>query len=451
MLIAAHILWGVVAIILFRTVPPRQAFWAALIGGWLLLPPAAYGPLPPPGSFTFTIVGSGLPSAQLVTKQWTAPAIALLASALFDRARWGGLALRWWDLPIAGFCLWPLLQGAFVGSASPAPPVASLYLLGAWGLPWLAGKLYLRGRDDARAFAGLLAGLTLLLLPFALIEGLTRFRIQTLIYGANPFAHDGIERYIGFRPQLFFEHGNQYGLWIAGAALAAAWRWRDAAGEGAAARWRVAAVLLAAATLAAQSAGAIILLAAGLGLLFMPRLFGTLRIALPMALAGALAVGALHVSGAVPLRSIATDTAPGKAIVGALRASGRGSATWRVSQDLKTLPLLRRDIIWGTGRWDWFRPAGTRPWGLPLLILGAYGLVGLALLGAAFGGALVRLAVIARSGGPNAAGARLAILLLLLSAIDALFNSFLFYPAIAGAALSGGTPKDAAPDRTPAA
>ena len=141
----------------------------------------------------------------------------------------------------------------------------------------------------------------------------------------------------------------------------------------------------------------------------------------------------------------------GKAIVGALRASGRGSATWRVSQDLKTLPLLRREIFWGTGRWDWFRPAGTRPWGLPLLILGAYGLVGLALLGAAFGGALVRLAAIARSGGPNAAGARLAILLLLLSAIDALFNSFLFYPAIAGAALSGGTPKDAAPDRTPAA
>ena len=105
----------------------------------------------------------------------------------------------------------------------------------------------------------------------------------------------------------------------------------------------------------------------------------------------------------------------------------------------------------GTGRWDWFRPAGTRPWGLPLLILGAYGLVGLALLGATLGGALVRLAASARSGGPKAAGARLAIMLLLLSAIDALFNSFLFYPAIAAAALSVGLPEDAAPDRTPAA
>ena len=451
MLIAAHILWGVVAILLFRTAPPRQAFWAALIGGWLLLPPAAYGPLPPPGSFTFTIVGSGLPSAQLVTKQWTAPAIALFASALFDGARWRSLVWRWRDLPIAGFCFWPLLQGVVVGATSPAPPVASLYLFGAWGLPWLAGKLYLRSRDDARAFAAMLAGLTMLLLPLASLEGITRFRIHTMIYGTSPFAHDGIERYVGFRPQLFFEHGNQYGLWIAGAALVAAWRWREAAGEAAAARWGAAAALLAVAALAAQSAGAITLLVAGLGLLFVPRLFGALRIALPVALAGALAVGALHVSGAVPLRSLATDTAPGRAIVGALRASGRGSAAWRVGQDLKTLPLLRADAVIGTGRWDWFRPAATRPWGLPLLVLGAYGLVGLAFLGAALGGALIRLATSARSGEPNAAGSRLAVLLLLLFALDALFNSFLFYPAIAAAALSSGSRKDASPDRMPAA
>ncbi len=445
MLIAAHILWGIVAILLFRVAPPRQAFWAALIGGWLLLPPAAYGPLPPPGSFTFTIVGSGLPSVQLVTKQWTAPAIALFASLLFDRARWRSLSWHWWDLPIAGFCLWPLLQVLFVGGASPAPPIASLYLLGAWGLPWLSGKLYLRGRDDARAFAAMLAGFTLSLLPLAAIEGVSRFRIHTLVYGTNPFAHDGIERYVGFRPQLFFEHGNQYGLWIAAAALAAAWRWREEAREGAAARWAAAAGLLALAALASQSAGAIILLMAGLALLFVPRLISALRLALPVAFAAAIVVGALHVSGAVPLRSLAFDTAPGRVIVGALRASGRGSASWRVGQDLKTLPLLRADVVLGTGRWDWFRPAATRPWGLPFLVLGAYGLVGLGFLCAALGGALLRLAAAARLGSPDAPGARLAFLLLLLFALDALFNSFLLYPAIAAAAFAGRSRDDAPP------
>jgi hypothetical protein len=447
-LIAAHIAWGAVAVLLFRMVPPRQAFWAILIGGWLLLPPAAYGPLPPPGSFTFTIVGNGLPSAQLITKQWTAPAIALLVSLAFDRARWRRLVWNWWDLPIAGFCLWPLLQGALLGGASPAPAVASLYLLGAWGLPWLAGKLYLSGRDDVLVFAAMMAGLTLLLLPAAILEGVTPFRVHALAYGSNPFAHDGIERYIGYRPQLFFEHGNQYGLWIAGAALCAAWRAREAGGAGRAQRWRWAAFALTAATLAAQSAGAIVLLFAGLILLFVPRLFAALRFVLPLALAGALAIGALHVSGVVPLRSLATDTAAGQAMVGALRASGRGSAAWRVSQDLKTLPLLRGDAIVGTGRWDWFRPAGTRPWGLPLLVLGEFGIVGLALLFAALGGALVRLAPGARAGD---SGARLAVLLLLLFAVDALLNSFLFYPAIAAAALSGGSRRETGPpEREPA-
>lgn len=434
MLIAAHILWGVISVLLFRAAPPRQAFWVILIGGWLLLPPAAYGPLPPPGSFTFTIVGSGLPSAQLITKQWTASIIALLASALFDRDRWRGLAWRGWDAPILGFCLWPLAQGLLLGAASPAPAIASLYLLGVWGLPWLAGKLYLCGRDDALAFVAAAVGLTLLLLPAAIVEGVTPYRLHALVYGPNPFAHDGIERYIGYRPQLFFEHGNQYGLWLAGAALCAVWGWREAAGTGAAARWRLAVVALFAATLAAQSAGAILLFFAGLTLLLMPRLFSALRFALPLALVASLSIGALHVSGIVPLRSLATETRAGQTLLGALRASGRGSAAWRVNQDLKTLPLLRGDMITGSGRWDWFRPAGTRPWGLPLLVLGQFGIAGLAFLLAAFGGALVRLVGRGRA---DEAGARLAVVLLLLFAVDALFNSFLFYPAIAAAALSG--------------
>lgn len=442
MIIAAHILWGAAAVLLFLALPGRQAFWAALLGGWLLLPPAAYGSLPPPGSFTFTIIGSGLPSEQLVTKQWTAPAIALLASALVDGPRWRTLVWRWWDVPIAGFCLWPLAQGVLLDWASPTPVVASLYLLGAWGLPWIAGRLYLSSHDDMLAFAAMMASLTLLLLPAAILEGLTPLRVHELLYGANPFAHDGVTRYVGYRPQLFFEHGNQYGLWVAAAALCAVWGWRDAVGTGTVVRWRLAAIALVSATLAAQSAGAIVLLFFGLTLLAMPRIFRVFRLAIPLALAGSLAIGALHVSGIVPLRDLVTNTRAGQTALGALRASGRGSVAWRVSQDLKTLPLLRDVAIIGSGRWDWFRTAGTRPWGLPLLVLGQFGLVGLGLLLGALGGALIRLAAREQAG---EAEARLAALLLLLFAADALFNSFLLYPAVALAASRGGRSDNEAP------
>ena len=110
------------------------------------------------------------------------------------------------------------------------------------------------------------------------------------------------------------------------------------------------------------------------------------------------------------------------------RAAGRQSLPWRIGQDLKTLPIIQDRLVIGHARWDWFRGAGTRPWGMPLLLLGQFGLVGLlglmAALGCAFYGQLRRAVH------DEDVPARLYVVLLLLLTADALLNSFLFYPAL---------------------
>src|SRR3546814_18571581 len=88
-----------------------------------------------------------------------------------------------------------------------------------------------------------------------------------------------------------------------------------------------------------------------------------------------LLLGALHISGTVPLRDLAEKTSGGKMARDMFRAAGRQSLPWRIGQDLKTLPIIQDRLVIGHARWDWFRGAGTRPWGMPLLLLGQFGLV----------------------------------------------------------------------------
>src|SRR3546814_14416037 len=99
----------------------------------------------------------------------------------------------------------------------------------------------------------------------------------TLFLAPHPFAYDGTDRYVGYRPQALFEHGNQYGIWCAGAALAAYWRLRVAISGKPRAGWSAAAIILLVMTLASQSAGALLLLFACFAMLTLHGTFGLLR------------------------------------------------------------------------------------------------------------------------------------------------------------------------------
>lgn len=430
MLFVSSFLWSAFVPAIYAFVPRVYVIWIVIIGGWLLLPPVIYAEAGEPSVFPFWIIGSGLPSDLLITKAWIAPAVATVGSLLFDRGRWVQFRWHWTDLALLGFCLWPMGQSSLVAQSDPPGWISSIYMAGAWGLPWLIGRLYLRDRRDAKAFTAVLTIATLAMLPIIIIETVSPFRIHTVLYDVHPFAFDGAPRYFGYRPQLLFEHGNQYGLWCAGATIAAFWRLGEAP-PGERRLWVVLFATLLAITTASQSVGAILLMFGALAMLAIPKSFRLVRSVGAIGLAIGLLLATLHASRIVPLRSIAEKTAAGQALVGGFRAAGRGSFVWRIAQDIKALPIIEKQPIIGSGRWNWFIPTDSRPWGFPLLIAGQFGMIGLALLAAALFGALYRHVTNAARGSDTA---RLFTVILLLFGFDALLNSFLFYPAVVVAA-----------------
>ncbi len=435
----AFLVFVAVAWLPFRYCRPASAVAIVFFGGWLLLPVGHYPASPAEGGFPFWIVGLAVPSDMLLTKAWIAPATALLGAALFDGATLRSCRPRWFDAPIAAWCAWPLMQSLLALATSGVdsrPPgwLASLYVVGCWGVPWLLGRIYFARREGGLLLARAMTLSALACLPVALIEGVAGPTLYRFFYEPHPLQADGAARYLGFRPLGFFEHGNQYGIWISLSALAAVWLALACRGERFATAWRVTAAVIVAMALAAQSLGAVLMLAAGTAFLALCRHLRPRASAI--ALVAVLVVGgAVYVSGIVPVMRIGKDTAIGRQVVDAIRATGRGSFAWRISQDQKLLADAREHLMVGSARWDWWRPKATRPWGLTMLLLGQFGVVGLALaLGSLLWPAL-RIAWLV----PRASGWRVEALPLMLTTIvvmatlDGLLNSFFYFPAIVAA------------------
>ncbi len=433
MIEAVFAAFGIAALLLFRFVAPARAVAVTCFAGWLLLPVGNF----PAGSavaiFPYWITGVAVPSDMLLTKMWWPPVVALAGALWTDRetlARWRP---GWIDVPMVLWCLWPIGQWSFVANPEPQPWIASLYLAAAWGAPWLLGRVYFRGDDGGRRLiTALVAGLAVIT-PIAMVESVLGSKVYGWFYELHPFRFDGQQRYLGFRPLAFFEHGNQYGIWVAATALAAIWLWQSAPKSRMRGRLAAIAVLSLAIALMSQSVGAILLLCAGLALSWTKGRPLT-RWALPLILLLMASGGAIYLSGAVPLREIAEHTVFGRQMVDIVRSSGRGSFTWRIARDQRALPLIREHPVLGAARWDWWRKNGERPWGLALLIFGQFGLIGLVL---AFSSLLTPVgrafAVQWHPGAWRLHPAAPLAAIVLMAVADVLLNSFFFYPAILAA------------------
>ncbi|UAK25110.1 hypothetical protein [Sphingomonas nostoxanthinifaciens] len=433
-MVAAYLIFIVAAALCFVLMPVRRALLAVFLGGWLLLPVGHYPPSAPIGRLTWWVTGVAVPSDMLVTKAWISALVTLLGGLVRDFAT----VRRWRPAPIdagmAAWCVWPLVDGLTVATPSPSPWIASLYVSGVWGLPWLIGRIWFGGRTNGRALLRGLAVAGVACLPIALMEGGQRAFLYDAIYGNHPFQADGVARYLGFRPLGFFEHGNQYGIWVALCALAALWTAAARRDRSDVTTWRIVGGVAAAIALASQSVGAILLLLIGLAILACWRL----RFIKPAVVALAIlivAAGAVHLSGVVPLQTIARQTSAGQRTLAFFRAAGRQSFLWRFSQDTRTLPAMKAAPLRGAANWGWFAPFNTRPWGLAMLIIGQYGLIGFGLLfgtlAAAALGAMLRLRV-ASVWARDAAALPLA-LIVMLALADAILNSFFFFPAVLAA------------------
>lgn len=462
-LVAVYTGFALLSLPLFVRLPARTAIAIVYLAGLVYPPPLAY-PAVDARAFPWWIIGSALPSDLMLGRAWVAPLVALAGGLAADRAAWRRFRPGPGDLAMLGWCLWPLVQEAIVpGASSPAGWRSALYLMGVWGAPWLLGRIHFATRQDGWLLLRTLCYVTLPLLPFALWEALAGPLLHDALIGPHPFHADGVSRYLGYRPLLLFENGNQYGIWICCAALAAVAVAREARqreatrGEGAhdrraGDRWVVIACALGLTAVAAQSVGALALLGIALMLLFSRFARRGLRVVMAPLLLGGLLLAGVYASGTVPIRAIVEETAAGQELLGAVRATGRGSIAWRVSQDLKVLPLVAKAPVAGSGRWDWWRPARTRPWGASMLILGQFGVVGLLLAAMALCGPVIG-ALASPHASPRTRRLRRPMMLLIAMAVaDGLLNSFIFLPSIALAgALASRQPEEPAARRRPVA
>jgi hypothetical protein len=400
------------------------------IGALAFLPAASYDFVDEKDVMPIWYIGVLIPTPFLaINKAWIAALAALAVGLRFDWRRIAAFRPSFVDLPIALFCLLPFLQMMVVKeTADPSTFKTFLLLTGCWGLPWLLGRVWLHDREGRTVLADALILITLLLLPIAVIEGLSPQRVHGLIYGPAPFAFDGLARAVGFRPLGFFEHGNQYGIWVCAAAFGGWWRARHLRREDhAALRWLAALVLLAMA-LAAQSAGGIVLLVLAIVWLeFAPLLdrFPWLwRVGFSAFVFAVITLGRqIYVSSKTGYEAPLL-----RQLTSVFTEARQNSLVWRMDRALDSMGRFTDHLALGQARWDWYRDGALRPWDLTLMLVGQFGLVGLGLIVLA----VVCAVMMRRRDLAGGAGSARHVMLGIaaMSIADAFMNTYVFYPAL---------------------
>jgi hypothetical protein len=434
-LFAVFLIWAFFAFYRWRG---DVALCAVVVTGWLLLPIAPKGQYVSDTGFPYWLIGLALPSHIGLSKAVVIGLAGLLGSLSCQLSAWRGLRPSWLDLPIFIWCLWPLSGIGLAVEPSPSPVFSAGYLLASWGALWVLARVHLGTAEGQLILVRALALGTVACLPFAILEGIFNMQLYSLWVEPHPFAEDGRERYAFFRPIGFFEHGNQYGTWVGAGVVSA---YAVMVERGASGRSRLVLAIAVTVAVLAQSVSALVLAVLCIATRHfwmrwrLGRVFGVITVGLVL-------LSAIYLSGALPIERIARDAGIGQKGLQVFRAMGRGSLPWRISQDQKTLPLVKQHPIVGNQQWDWWRPANTRPWGLVMLALGQFGLVGVVAMLLTWLLPAVKSLRHQVQGGESDSLRIFLGLTVMMIVVDALMNSFMYFPVllIAGALAGRGAP-----------
>lgn len=355
-------LWGIlpVGVALFWLVPPRRALIAVFIFGWLFLPMAA-------------ISFPGFPD---YSKAMATSLAALLGASLRDSGRLMTFRPRWFDLPMAVWCLVPLVTSTTNGLGIYDGIAFSFGNTFEWGVPYLLGRVYFQNMSDLTELAvGIVIG-GLIYVPLCWIEIRLSPQLHYWVYGFHQHEFNQTKRYGGYRPMVFMYHGLALGMWMTAATLTAVWL----AATGAVRRlfgaplwgW---AVLLAVTSLFVKSFGAFALLLVGCGALFSSkvgasRLVLAVLVTIPILYAGARATGHWDGGELVELSTMLGGEQRG------------GSLRFRMDMENVLIQRALEQPVFGWGGWGRNRPvenrAGVVTDGLWVITMGQHGIVGLA-------------------------------------------------------------------------
>lgn len=416
-------LWAFVplAVLAFAGLPPRRAVLGTLLGGWLFLPHFN-------GRYHWLF---------LHEKAAFVPAIVLAASLVFHLERWGRLRPHPLDLPVVALCA-QAFATALQNDLGSNEAISSTLQTGlTLGAPYLLGRVYFGTPPALGDLARGIVTAALVYLPLCLWEMRMAPTLHYLLYGFAPYSFVQALRFGGYRPSVFMQHGLALAMFMAAGTLLAYWLWRTRARAslgGVGLGWIFGALLVT--TVLTRSAGAIVLLAAGIGALESVRALRTHALVLLLAV-----TPATYCAARVNGWSGATAIAAARAIMGDERA---GSLEYRIkNEDLLIEKALGRPWL-GWGRWgrsfvydEDGRSVGAVTDGMWIIALGMRGLFGLAAFGALLAlpvFAFLRLHSARATGcAPFAAQLGLGVVTLLW-AVDSLMNAMPtpIFPAILG-------------------
>jgi hypothetical protein len=420
----------------WRRWPAGYAAPAVLLGGALILPTTILTE----GDhveFPFWVTPACLISPHRLTKASVAAAACLAGLVMFDRRRILSLGRPVpCDFLVAAWCVYPIVH--IVANRTPAAEAMADagYQTLTWGIPYLVGRAMcgsIEGRNRL-AFAIIISGIVCV--PLAAVEFVAGPFAYASLYGFHPYGEQGVGRYVGSRPLLFFEDGNQLGIWLATSALVACWLRRSARlNSSPTRRGGVVAAVLVVQAIVAQSVGAVALMLSSLASMEVLRRLGRIWPLVAILVLVMLYV-VVRATGRVDAKALVQRTAVGRAAIDASIRLGRKSFGWRLKREETHTRIALRRPWFGQGRWDWWRDGPERPWGLPTLVLGQHGMAGLLLLSACLALPIATFLACNPARGwasPTIVASTALAAALLLNVLDALLNGAFFVPVMMAA------------------
>jgi hypothetical protein len=251
--------WLPVVLLIFRELKGHRAVVFSVVAATLFLPVAEL-------SFY------GLPEW---SKASATSISVLLAALIFAPKALLRFRFRWFDLPVVVYCLSPI-PAALSNSLGVMHGISlSLDNIFMWGLPYFIGRVFFLSLESIRDLAfGIFVG-GLVYVPFCLFEVRMSPKLHRLVYGAQVGSWSVI-RFDGYRPSVFMQQGLEVGMYMTAASLLGIWLWRCRQVRRV---WGIDVSLLMAVllvtTILCKSTGAILLLIAGLTVLFVSRVART--------------------------------------------------------------------------------------------------------------------------------------------------------------------------------
>jgi len=358
--------WVPTVLLMFAVLPARRAVVMAFVGGWLFLP-------------VFGIDLKGIPPFSKVSASAYA---VLLGAALFDWDRLLTFRPRWFDLPIFVWCFTPLASsisnqiGDYGGVYDGLSACLSEIVL--WGIPYFLGRVYFNDWESIKELAvGVFLG-GLIYMPLCWAEMRFSPQFHKWVYGFHQHSFAQTIRSGGYRPMVFMQHGIACAMWMTASAIVGVWLWTSGAVKQVfGIPTFVLAPMLALTAAMCHSAGALMLLIAGLGTFWWVRTF---KNTLPLLLL------ILFIPGYVTLR--ASQTWTGENLVQFAQKTFGEDRAASLEHRLQAENLLTQKALeqpyFGWGRWNRNRVIDPDTGkdlavtdGLWVIVLGTTGWVGL--------------------------------------------------------------------------